>query len=304
MARPIVLSNGEMHVGLNGYGTVHDFYYPYVGFENHSAGGNLRHRVGIWVDGQLSWIDDPKNNQRDWTFKFRLPHGALIGYFMAKNERLGILLEFDDFVDAHINAFFRNIHIVNTRNQARDIRLFMHQAFDIGDSQSNSDTAQYIPNSNAILHYRGRRALVVSGVCRNKPFDQYSVGLFGIEGKEGTYRDADDGELGMNNVEHGRVDSTIRFKMKIGANSSERVHYWIAAGTTTREALNVHKRIQDDKAMSNMRRTADWWHDWLKPTYDIIDKVTPTHRTTFLQSIMIIKSQIDVRGGVIASTDT
>ena len=304
MARPIVLSNGELHVGLNGFGTVHDFYFPYVGFENHSAGGNLRHKVGVWIDGDLSWIDDPKNPPNEWTFKFRYPHSALIGHTIAKNDRMGIILEFDDFVDAHMSVFIRNIHIVNLRGQDREVRLFMHQAFVIGDSRSNTDTAQYLPDNDAILHYRGRRAFIISGNYNNMPFDQYTVGLFGIEGKEGTYCDANDGELGMNNVEHGRVDSTIRFKVNIDANSSQRVHYWIAAGTSTREALYIHKQIQDEGAMYHMQRTADWWLEWLKPTYAIIDKIEPEYRTTFLQSMMILKSQTDKRGAIIASTDT
>lgn len=300
MARPIVLSNGELHVGLNGFGMVHDFYYPYVGFENHSAGDHLRHRVGIWIESTLSWLDTPG----EWTFSFRYPYPALVGHTIAKNEKLGIILEFDDFVDSEVSAFMRNIHIVNLFDRPREVRLFMHQAFVIGDSRSNTDTAQYLPDSNAILHYRGRRAFVVSGECNKKSFDQYTVGLFGIEGREGTYRDADDGELGMNNVEHGRVDSTIRFVLNIGANSSERVHYWIAAGLSTREAIYIHKRIQDDYAMSNLKRTSDWWAEWLEPTYAIIDKITPNHRNTFMQSMMIIKSQIDKRGAIIASTDT
>jgi len=300
MARPIVLSNGELHVGLNGFGLVHDFYYPYVGFENHSTGSELRHRVGVWIDGILSWLDDPN----EWTFTFRYPHSALIGHTLAKNERLGIILEFDDFVDAQISVFIRNIHIVNLQDQNREIRLFMHQAFAIGDSRSNTDTAQYLPNDNAILHYRGRRAFIISGDYDNRPFDQYTVGLFGIEGKEGTYRDADDGELGQNNVEHGRVDSTIRFKVNIDANSSQRVHYWIAAGTSNREALYIHKQVQKDGALSFMRRTADWWHEWLEPAYKVLEKISPEHRNTFLQSIMIVKSQIDKRGAIIASTDT
>jgi GH15 family glucan-1,4-alpha-glucosidase len=304
MARRIVLSNGELHVGLNDFGAVHDFYYPYVGFENHSAVSNTRHRIGVWVDGQISWLDDPNNNQRDWNFTFRYPHGALVGYTMAQNDRIGIILEFDDFVDSDVNAFFRNIHIVNTRADEREVRLFMHQAFVIGDSNSNTDTAQYIPHSEAILHYRGRRAFVVSGECDGNAFDQHTIGLFGIEGKQGTFRDAEDGELSCNDVEHGRVDSTIRFKMNIAGNSSQRAHYWIAAGTTTREALNIHKTIQDDKAMSNLKRTSDWWHRWLQPTYSVIDKIEQSHRSMFLQSVMIIKSQIDIRGGIIASTDT
>lgn len=300
MARPIVLSNGELHVGLNYFGMVHDFYYPYVGFENHSAGENLRHHIGVWINGELSWLDSPN----EWEFTFRYPHSALIGHILAKNDHLGIILEFDDFVDSNVSAFIRNIHVVNLWNQAREVRLFMHQAFVIGDSRSNTDTAQYLPNSNAILHYRGRRAFVISGAYDNKPFDQYTVGLFGIEGKKGTYMDADDGELSFNDVEHGRVDSTIRFKINVDANSSQRVHYWIAAGMSTREAIRIHDQIQNDGASNFMRRTADWWNEWLEPTYAVLRSVSPTHRSSLIQSMMIIKSQIDKHGAIIASTDT
>jgi len=300
MGRPIVLSNGELHVGLNFFGMVHDFYYPYVGFENHSAGEHLRHHIGVWADGNISWLD----TENEWEFTFRYPHSALIGHIIAKNSRIGIILEFDDFVDANVSAFIRNIHIVNLWDHSREIRLFMHQAFVIGDSRSNTDTAQYLPGNNAILHYRGRRAFVISGEYNGKPFDQYTVGLFGIEGRKGTYLDAEDGELCKNNVEHGRVDSTIRFSVKIETNSSQRVHYWIAAGMNTNEALRIHKQIQEKGALSFMSRTADWWNEWLEPTYTALDSITPAHRSSFIQSMMIIKSQIDKHGAIIASTDT
>jgi glucoamylase len=212
VARPIVLSNGELHVGLNKYGLVHDFYYPYVGFENHAAGANLRHKVGVWIDGTLSWLD----NENEWTFDFRYPHTALIGHTQAKNDKLGVVLEFDDCVDAEISTFMRNIHVVNLQDKDREIRLFMYQAFAIGDSRSNTDTAQYLPDSDAILHYRGRRAFVIGGSHNNQPFDQYSIGLFGIEGHEGTFYDAEDGLLGGNNVEHGRVDSMLGYSASSG----------------------------------------------------------------------------------------
>ena len=87
MARQIVLSNGELHVGLNKYGVVHDLYYPYIGFENHAAGNGLRHKVGVYVDGIISWTDDDT-----WTFSYHYPHTALIGHTLARNEKLGIIL--------------------------------------------------------------------------------------------------------------------------------------------------------------------------------------------------------------------
>jgi len=302
MARPIVLGNGELHVGINKYGLVHDFYYPYVGLENHVAGKSLRHKVGVWVDGNVSWLDEDDG----WSFTFSYPHHALIGHTVAKNERVGILLEFDDVVDSTISAFMRNIHVVNMFDSDRDIRLFMHQCFAIGDSRSNTDTAQYLPENEAILHYRGRRAFVISGWSDtiSQGFDQYTVGLFGIEGHEGSYRDADDGELSFGNVEHGRVDSVLRFRLSLKAHSSARVHYWITAGTSMREALYIHKQIKEDGLLKRLHSTADWWREWIAPAEGIAKKIAPEHQETFLKSMLIIKSQIDKRGAVIASTDT
>lgn len=300
MSRPVVLGNGELHVGLNKFGEVHDFYYPYVGLENHAAGKDLRHHVGVWVDGELSWLDD-----ESWEFDFSYPHESLIGHTVAKNHGLGIMLEFDDAVDAEFSAFVRNIHIINTSNGPRDVRLFLHQAFVIGDARSNTDTAQYLPDANAILHYRGRRAFVVSAIDdAGNYFDQYTVGLFGIEGREGTYRDAEDGELSGCAVEHGRVDSTLRFKYEIAPHSSVRLHYWVACGTSTREALYIHKQLISQGLHRRLDVTSKWWHKWLEPAKVAAAKIDASHRDQFLRSCMIMKSHMDKRGAVIASTDT
>lgn len=299
MARPIVLSNGELHVGLNKFGVVHDFYYPYVGYENHAAGQSLRHKVGVWVNGELSWTDDGS-----WTFNFTYPYTALIGRTVAVNEKLQVVLEFDDVVDTDVSVFIRNIHVVNTADTDREIRLFMYQAFAIGDSRSNTDTAQYLPDNDAILHYRGRRAFVISGSVGDKPFDQHAIGVFGIEGHEGSFRDADDGELGGNTVEHGRVDSILRFALHIPAHNSARVHYWVSAGMSTREALYIHKTVKEQGVDARIAGTTRWWHDWLKPALSAAENLPKEHQDLFIESMMIIKSQIDKRGAVIASTDS
>ena len=299
MARPIVVSNGRMHVGINKHGLVHDFYFPYVGVENHSSGPTTRHRVGVWVDGAVSWLSDG-----GWNTTFSYHEESLIGHIRAENPHIGILLEFDDAVDASVNAFMRTIHVVNLRSDTRDIRLFMHQAFAIGDGRSNTDTAQYLPDSDAILHYRGRRAFVVSGTQDGRPFDQYTVGLFEIEGREGTYRDADDGELSMCNVEHGRVDSTLRFKMELGPHSSARVQYWIAAGTSLRDALYVHKHMLETSVPEHLEHVEAYWKKWLEPARQVAEKIDPAFQESFLRSVLLLKSQIDERGAIMASTDT
>ena len=299
MARPIVLSNGRMHVGINDFGLVHDFYFPYVGLENHTIGPGLRHRIGLYIDGAFSWLDDGS-----WQFEFSLPHDALIGHTIARNSDLQIILEFDDSVDSELDAFMRNIHIINSADHERNIRLFMHQTFVIGDSRSNTDTVQYLPDSQAILHYRGRRVFTVSGQYNDQSFDQYAVGLFGIEGREGTWRDAEDGELSMSTVEHGRVDSVIRFPLQIDANGSARVSYWIAAGTSLRDSIATHRKIKEAGVYARLHQTSVYWHEWLKPVNAKLPEIPSEYRKLFVESALIIKAHIDKHGAIIASTDS
>lgn len=288
-----------MHVGINTYGLVHDFYFPYVGLENHSADRSLRHKVGVYVDNRINWLDDG-----NWEITQTYPHDSLIGHTVARNAEIGIIIEFDDTVDVDENAFLRTIHVINSRADKRTIKLFMHQAFIIGDSRSYTDTAQYLPDTHAIMHYRGRRVFMVSGEAGGKPFDQYTIGLFGIEGREGTYRDADDGELSRCNVEHGQVDSTIGFDLTVDPHSSVRVNYWIAAGTSTREALAAHRFVMTRGVNQRMDNAYVWWQNWSAPAVKLAEKVDPEYRELFVNSVMIIKSHIDKRGALIASTDS
>ncbi|MEO7905278.1 MAG: glycoside hydrolase family 15 protein, partial [Candidatus Saccharimonadales bacterium] len=55
---------------------------------------------------------------------------------------------------------------------------------------------------------------------------------------------------------------------------------------------------------ARLEQTAHWWHKWLQPALHAADKIQPVYREEFLRSVMIIKSQIDKRGAVMASTDS
>lgn len=299
MSRPIVLSNGEMHVGLNRYGLVHDFYYPYVGQENHTAAKSLRHRIGVWVDGHLSWLDD-----KSWDMKIAYHDDVLVSRITATNQLLQVALEFDDFVDSSSTSFMRNMHVINHADQEREIKLYMHQVFVISDSYG-SDTVQYLPDEAAILHYKGHRSFIVSAAHHDgSPIDQYSVGLFGIEGHDGTYRDAEDGELSSNNVEHGRVDSVLGLVFHIKAHSSARCSYWIAAGKTLHEARHVHHHVLKNGVLHYLLQTTLYWRHWSRPLKTMAERLDTPQRSALIRSAQLLKSHQDKHGAVIASCDT
>ena len=299
MMRPIVLGNGELHVNINRSGQVEDLHFPYVGLRNHTSGQGTQHHIGVWVDGSISWLN---LNASDWEISMQYPYQALISRTKAINRRLGVMLEFNDTVDSDINALLRNIHVVNMHDRPRQIRLFMHQAFRVDDITTPADTLQVCKKEQALLHYRGDKAFVISGMAEyNTPFDQYSVGSFGSPGQEGTFRDAEDGELSMSVPETGKFDSTTRFMLNIPAQDSKHFQYWVAAGKTHAEAYSSHRLIKKQGVHSRIQKTLKWWHHWVKPASSVIDRIDKKYQDTFIKSLIFIKSHIDKRGAIVTS---
>lgn len=299
MSRPVFLGNGSMLVGLDEFGLVNDFYYPYVGLENHANARNMHHRIGVYVDGRLSWLDDGQ-----WRFNMDYEPDAMISVTTAVNEQQAITLELHDFVDADYNAFCRNIHVVNNRKSERDIKIFFHQVFKISES-SRGDTALYVPDGNYILDYKGKRSfLIYAQKSDGKPFDQFSIGLHGIEGKLGTYADAEDGELSGHPVEHGMVDSTLRVSMTLPPLNSKRVHYWVVAAASHADALKIHNVFRDSGFQSRYELTQTAWDRWIDLARPTLSNIDPKYIDGVQKSLLIAKSHIDKRGGILASGDS
>ncbi len=299
MARQIVLGNGEMMVGLDRFGLVHDVYYPYVGQENHATARYIHHRIGVWVEGTFSWLDDGS-----WEISLTYDATALVSRMVARHPGLQVRLETIDFVDADDSILARDYEIVNEADSKREIRFFLHQAFRISNSNAGG-TAQYHPRDHLLIHYKGHRAFAMyAQTGSGKPFDQYSVGLFGIEGKEGTYRDAEDGELSNNPVEHGMVDSVMRVPVKLKPASSEHVHYWMVAARHPDAAIKLHKEFMAIGLEKRLRATELMWKNWLKVGATALEAVPSKYRQRAVQSLLIMKAHIDQRGGVLASSDS
>jgi GH15 family glucan-1,4-alpha-glucosidase len=300
MGRPVILSNGHILVGLDEHATVHDFYYPYVGLDNLASARVLNHKVGVWVDGQFSWTDD-----EFWQFNLDFEEDALISTVTAHNEGLGIKLHFKDFVDTRYPAFCRLIQIENTKDHQREVRLFMHQAFQISRG-GRSDTAMYVPESNYLLDYKGWASLLIYAQNEDtkEPFDQFSVGNFGIEGKEGTFRDAEDGELSGSLVEHGGVDSVVRLKFDINGQASATAGYWVIASDSQFDAEAIHHVLLNKGLEHRLESTRQAFKEWLDVASPALTGLKPEYLTAAKKSLLVVKSHIDKHGGIIASCDS
>jgi glucoamylase len=296
MGRPVVLSNGRLFVGLDENGLVHDFYYPYVGLENLTTARSSQHKIGVWVDGQFKWTDDGS-----WRVNVDFEEDAMVSNITMHSDELAISLQLHDFIDDKYNALIRHISITNQAETERDVRLFMHQVFQISRA-GRADTALYVPGDNYVLDYKGRYCLLIAGQFRDgEDFDQYAVGNYGIEGKAGTFLDAEDGELSGNAVEHGGVDSVIRFRKQLPAGASTELDYWIIAASSQTDAEQSHTEFKASIMEERLYHVRTGWQHWLNGN-DI--KLPDFHRRSLQHSLLIIKAHCDERGSVLASGDS
>lgn len=296
MSKPLVLGNGEILVCLNRWGQVQDFYFPYIGQEN-QVGDVNDHRIGVMADGVFSWVDD------SWEIAVNYQKETLVSNIVAQNNALGIELVFADTVHNETDIFLRNVTVKNLRDYPRAVKIFFGQHFQIYATPKR-DTAYYDPKREVIIHYEGRRVFIVGARYKDKSFDSYSVGLMGIEGKEGTWKDAEDGELDRNAIEHGSVDSVIQLNLEIKAESEEIVDYWIAVAKTFQGALNLHDSVVQKTPGHLARATAAFWRAWVNKTDFDFSDIDPKVVDLFKRSLLVMRTHVSKEGGILASGDS
>lgn len=297
MARALVLGNGQFLVALDDHGFVRDVHYHYVGLENHVSGH--KHRIGVMVNQRFSWLDDGS-----WEISLGYKPGSMVGYLVCKNEGLKLSLVMEDIVYNETNVFLRQVDVYNHSDENIEVKVFFHQVFLIGENKKRN-TAFYDPTHNAIVHYRGRRVFIVNGMTESgSTIDDYSVGAYQFGGQEGTFRDAEDGKLGKNAVEHGSVDSVVRFCASCEKKNKVRIFYWIAVGKSLNEAYDLNSMVLEKTPEGMIHSTENFWQAWLNKRTELVDKLPEKQKKLFDTSLFIMRAHTDNRGSIIASADS
>lgn len=297
MAKSLVLGNGNLLLCFDASGRLKDLYYPYVGLENH-VGRGLSHRVGVFADGRMVWLSDP-----GWDLVIDYRKETMVGSILATHAEMEVALKFTDVVHNEDNIYLRTVDVKNTSNRDREIKIYFNQQFQISE-YAQGDTGYYAPENNAIIHYKGKRLFLISGKVGRYFFDDYSIGLFGIEGKEGAWRDAEDGALTKNAIEHGSVDSVIGFTLQIAAGKEQSVNYWIVFAEQFQDALKLHQMVQKRGVPHFIETTEAYWRAWVNKRTFLFHGLTPEVVDLFKKSLLIMRTHADNRGGIIASGDS
>lgn len=292
MPRDLAIGNGSLLVAFDSQYRLADFFFPHVGMENHAA---ARFRFGVFADDRLQWVENAP-----WKLTLDYLRDTLVTDVLCQNDDLGLRLRCYDAVAPDANVYIRKIVVRNLREEARDIKLFLHQDFNLYGN-AIGDTAYYDPQSRAIIHYKSRRYVLVN--C-DAGITEYACGRAGIGGVEGTWRDAEDGKLSMDPVAQGAVDSTIAVPVHLEAGGSHTVLYWMCAGRRYAEVVELDRKVREESAAHVLTRTGSYWYTWVnKPALelnDLPDEIADLYR----RSLLIVSTQCDRDGAVLAANDS
>lgn len=298
MPKSLVLGNGNILICLDRFGQIKDFYFPFVGHENQTSGW-FDHKIGVWVEGKFHWFGDGS-----WNVDVRSEKETLAGLVTASNDDLELRIEMRVVVYNEKNIFLRELIVKNTANRKRTVKIFFHQAFELYESH-RGDTAYYDPVRMVLVHYKGRRVFVINArTVEGRGFDDFCVGLFHIEGKEGTYKDAEDGVLSKNAIEHGMVDSVGAIHLSLDKRDSQTIYYWITVDREYRLAVELNRLVLDRSPQYLMKTSQDFWHAWVNRQqfnfYDLEEQLIDL----FKKSLLIMRTHVDDSGSILASGDS
>ncbi len=297
MPKSLALGNGNMLVCLDKYAQVRDLYFPYVGLENH-VGGAYVHRVGVWVDGKIRWLSHPS-----WKVSVNCGKDALVSNIKATNSELKIDLNFSDAVYNEKDIFLRKVTVYNKSDNRREIKLYFGHEFEIYESH-RGDTSYFDPIGHSVVHYNGRRVFLINGRYEDRGFDDYTTGIFKIEGREGSYKDAEDGMLSQNPIEHGLTDSVVGFYFSVGPNENKEVYYWMTVSETIKGAQELNDYILKKSPEHLIRTTGDFWSAWVNKYNFSFYGLNESVILLFKKSLFNIRAHTDNRGAIIASGDS
>lgn len=296
MPRPLVIGNGRLLITFDGNLVMRDLYFPHVGLLNHIEG--RRNVLGVWADNRFSWL-----HEDGWERRLNYLPDTLITDCTATHQAMGISLTMNDLVHYRWNIYLKKVTVRNLTSRQREAVVFFTNDFCL-DETDVGDTTLYDPSIDAVYHYKRKRCFLIGGTCPSGGMYQYATGRKRFAGAEGTWRDAEDGHLEGHPISQGSVDSTISFRLRLPPDGESWIYYWIVVAGDFNEAREGHFRIQDRTPEGILGETESYWRAWIDNGKWDLSGVPSDVVSAFKRSLLIVRTQADQGGAIIAANDS
>ena len=299
MPRNLPLGNGSLLVNFDHACQLRDIYWPYVGQENHTLGRKCR--LGVWCNGRFAWVDD-----QGWQRTLRYEEDSLVADVLLDNPELGVQMQLRAAVDFHEDLLVRQVTLHNTTDQKLAARIFFCHDLSISGT-TVSDSAYYEPQWKTLFHYKGRRWFMI-GLLRPggdtwlNGLDQWAVGMKEVDNHQGSWRDAEDGELSGHAVAQGSVDSVAALHLHVAPGGQAQAWCVMAVAADYAAVTQIYRAVLAKGPTTFLNRTAAYWRLWASKEQEPC--ASPEHLLALRRrSLLILRTQIDNKGAIIAAND-
>lgn len=298
MARDIPIGNGTTLAAFDFDYRIREFHFPRVGKENHALGHPWR--LGVWADGRFAWVA-----REGWSLWRGYLTDALVTDVHLAHPALAVRLACNDLIDFEHDLLLRRVRVTSLAEQAREVRLFFHCDLNVMEN-ATGDTVFYDPRNACLVHYKGPRYFLMGCATeRELGVTHFATGRKRQPGFAGTWVDAEDGRLGGNPIAQGAVDSVVGVHLWVEPGGEAVCWYWLAAGRSYREVEALHHYVTDMASPDSLvERNVNYWRHWLSPRREDLAPLPPAWGEAYRRSLLVMRTQIDRGGAVIAANDS
>ncbi len=111
-------------------------------------------------------------------------------------------------------------------------------------------------------------------------------------------------QLSMNAIAQGAVDSVGAYSVTLPPHGAQTVRAWIVAGETLEDVSSQQERLLDEGFDRCLDATALHWFGVARTARPDLDRLPDTVARLYTRSLLIIRTQADKRGAILASNDT
>ncbi len=107
-----------------------------------------------------------------------------------------------------------------------------------------------------------------------------------------------------NPIAQGSVDSTISFRLFVPPSSEQTLYYWMTAGRNLEEVKTLDSYVRDSHPGKLLDRVQIYWQRWANKAARDYGDLNEEVVGLFKKSLLIVRTQTDVNGAIIAANDS
>jgi oligosaccharide amylase len=287
----MVTGNGRVLLTINGNGEWSQLFHPFAGLFQHLR----ENRLGVYdvKAKEFTWL------RRESGFDVEQSYPGGGNTCLTRFTGEGLEVEVRDHVHPNHDLLVRTISARSP--EPRELRIFAYHSLTILQSMYQ-DTAYYNEAADSVTHYKRTHHFEFFSI---PTFDDLGCGEHTLKGLQGSWVDAEDGQLEGRTISHGAADSILQWNVRTGPQGSEPIRLFLAIGGNGAETARLRGFVTTGDPGRFEREAHRYWTHWagsrsMKVPDDLGEKAKDLYR----RSVFVMRDCTSNNGSVIASPDT